>query len=55
MYDIFYDGSLFSEDLTSSFLGPAWTEEILKFLSFIDMCLEKKNLMNQWMELYTVL
>ena len=32
MYDMFYDGTLMSEDLTSSFLGPAWTEELLKFI-----------------------
>ena len=26
-----FTGSDFSENLTSSFLGPAWAEELLKF------------------------
>ena len=43
MYDIFYDGSLFSEDLTSSFLGPAWTEEILKFFILYRYVLREKE------------
>ena len=30
-HDFFYDGSKYSENLTSSFLGPAWAEELLKF------------------------
>ena len=43
MFDIFYDGTLFSEDLTSSFLGPAWTEEILKFFIFYRYVLREKE------------
>ena len=30
-HDFFYDGSKYSDNLTSSFLGPAWAEELLKF------------------------
>ena len=29
-HDFFYDGSKYSENLTSSFLGPAWAEVIAK-------------------------
>ena len=43
MFDIFYDGTLFSEDLTSSFLGPAWTEEILKFFILYRYVLREKE------------
>ena len=32
MYESFNDGSDLSEKLYSSFLGPAWSEELLKFL-----------------------
>ena len=48
-HDFFYDGSKFSENLTSSFLGPAWAEELLKFaiLYFIVM---KRNEFNEPMD-----
>ena len=32
MYEAFYDGSDFSERLSSSFLSAAWSEELLKFI-----------------------
>ena len=37
----FYDGSKYSENLTNSFLGPAWAEELLNFQFFIN-CFKKK-------------
>ena len=30
-YDFFFNGTDYSKDLTGSFLGPAWAEELLKF------------------------
>ena len=39
-HDFFYDGSKYSENLTSSFLGPAWAEELLKF-SILEFSISK--------------
>ena len=55
MYDQFHTGSDLSEKLYSSFLAPAWTEEILKFLILYTVVLRRHELMNQWMELCMVL
>ena len=41
MYDQFHTGSDLSEKLYSSFLAPAWTEEILKFLILYTVVLRR--------------
>ena len=48
-HDFFYDGSRYSEDLTSSFLGPAWAEELLKFL-ILYLIVLKRNEFNEPMD-----
>ena len=48
-HDFFYDGSKYSEDLTSSFLGPAWAEELLKF-SILYLIVLKRNEFNEPMD-----
>ena len=46
---VFYDGSKYSENLTSSFLGPAWAEELLKFL-ILYLIFLKRNEFNEPMD-----
>ena len=48
-HDFFYDGSKYSEDLTGSFLGPAWAEELLKF-SILYLIVLKRNEFNEPMD-----
>ena len=48
-HDFFYDGSKYSESLTSSFLGPAWAEELLKFL-ILYLIVLKRNEFNEPMD-----
>ena len=48
-HDFFYDGSKYSENLTSSFLGPAWAEELLKFL-ILYLIVLKRNEFNEPMD-----
>ena len=48
-HDFFYDGSKYSENLTSSFLGPAWVEELLKFL-ILYLVVLKRNEFNEPMD-----
>ena len=48
-HDFLYDGSKYSENLTSSFLGPAWAEELLKFL-IIYLIVLKRNEFNEPMD-----
>ena len=48
-HDFFYDGSKYSENLTSSFLGPAWAEELLKF-SILYFIVLKRNEFNEPMD-----
>ena len=48
-HDFFYDGSKYSENLTSSFLGPAWVEELLKF-SILYLIVLKRNEFNEPMD-----
>ena len=48
-HDFFYDGSKYSENLTSSFLGPAWAEELLKF-SILYLIVLKRNEFNEPMD-----
>lgn len=48
-HDFFYDGSKYSESLTSSFLGPAWAEELLKF-SILYLIVLKRNEFNEPMD-----
>ena len=49
MYDNFNDGSDLSEALYSSFLGPAWSEEILKFIILYFIVL-RRNEFNEPMD-----
>ncbi len=42
-HNFFYDGSKYSESLTSSFLGPAWVEELLKFSILYFVVLKRKE------------
>ena len=42
-HNFFYDGSKYSENLTSSFLGPAWVEELLKFSILYFVVLKRKE------------
>ncbi|WP_440927817.1 PrsW family intramembrane metalloprotease [Candidatus Pelagibacter sp.] len=48
-HDFFYDGSKYSENLVSSFLGPAWAEELLKF-SILYLIVLKRNEFNEPMD-----
>jgi len=48
-HDLFYDGSKYSENLTTSFLGPAWAEELLKF-SILYLIVLKRNEFNEPMD-----
>ena len=48
-YDFFYDGLKYSENLTNSFLGPAWAEELLKF-SILYLIVLKRNEFNEPMD-----
>ena len=48
-HDFFYDGSKYSANLTSSFLGPAWAEELLKF-SILYLIVLKRNEFNEPMD-----
>ena len=48
-HNFFYDGSKYSENLTSSFLGPAWAEELLKF-SILYLIVLKRNEFNEPMD-----
>ena len=48
-HDFFYDGSRYSENLTSSFLGPAWAEELLKF-SILYFIVLKRDEFNEPMD-----
>jgi Predicted membrane protein len=48
-HDFFYDGSKYSDNLTSSFLGPAWAEELLKF-SILYLIVLKRNEFNEPMD-----
>ncbi len=49
MYETFHDGSKFSEKLLFSFLGPAWNEEILKFIILYFIVL-RRNEFNEPMD-----
>jgi len=42
-HDFFFTGSDHSENLTSSFLGPAWVEEILKFSILYFIVLKRRE------------
>tara|TARA_B100001093_G_scaffold519879_1_gene611076 strand:+ start:305 stop:1009 length:705 start_codon:yes stop_codon:yes gene_type:complete len=48
-HDFLYDGTKFSNNLTSSFLGPAWAEELLKF-SILYLIVLKRNEFNEPMD-----
>ena len=48
-HNFFYDGSKYSENLTRSFLGPAWAEELLKF-SILYLIVLKRNEFNEPMD-----
>lgn len=48
-HDFFFDGSEYSKDLTSSFLGPAWAEELLKF-SILYFIVLKRDEFNEPMD-----
>tara|TARA_B100000902_G_scaffold221990_1_gene210937 strand:- start:4143 stop:4847 length:705 start_codon:yes stop_codon:yes gene_type:complete len=48
-HDFFYDGTKYSENLSSSFLGPAWAEELLKF-SILYFIVLKRNEFNEPMD-----
>ncbi len=47
--DFFFEGLNYSEDLTVSFLGPAWVEELLKFAILYFIVL-KRNEFNEPMD-----
>ena len=49
MYNNFNDGSELSEKLYSSFLGPAWSEELLKF-AILYFIILKRNEFNEPMD-----
>ena len=49
MYDNFNDGTDLSEALYSSFLGPAWSEELLKF-AILYFIILKRNEFNEPMD-----
>jgi len=49
MYDNFNDGSELSKSLYSSFLGPAWSEEVLKFIILYFVVL-RRNEFNEPMD-----
>jgi len=49
MHDNFNDGSYLSEALYSSFLGPAWAEELLKFIILYFVVL-RRNEFNEPMD-----
>ena len=49
MHETFHDGSKFSEKLLFSFLGPAWNEEILKFIILYFIVL-RRNEFNEPMD-----
>jgi len=49
MYEAFYDGSDFSERLSSSFLSAAWSEELLKFIILYFIVL-RRNEFNEPMD-----
>ena len=49
MYEAFYDGSDFSERLSSSFLSAAWSEELLKFIVLYFIVL-RRNEFNEPMD-----
>lgn len=42
-HNFFFTGSDFSENLTSSFLGPAWAEELLKFSILYFIVLKRRE------------
>jgi RsiW-degrading membrane proteinase PrsW (M82 family) len=48
-HKFFFDGSEYSENLTRSFLGPAWAEELLKF-SILYLIVLKRNEFNEPMD-----
>ena len=48
-YDFFFNGTDYSKDLTGSFLGPAWAEEILKF-SILYLIILKRDEFNEPMD-----
>ena len=45
-HDFFFNGSDYSENLTGSFLGPAWAEELLKF-SILYLIILKRDEFNE--------
>ena len=47
--DFFFNGSDYSENLTGSFLGPAWAEELLKF-SILYLIILKRDEFNEPMD-----
>ncbi|MDA9796330.1 PrsW family glutamic-type intramembrane protease [Candidatus Pelagibacter ubique] len=48
-HDFFFNGSDYSENLTGSFLGPAWAEELLKF-SILYLIILKRDEFNEPMD-----
>ena len=48
-HDFFFNGSDYSENLTRSFLGPAWAEELLKF-SILYLIILKRDEFNEPMD-----
>ena len=48
-HDFFFNGSDYSKDLTGSFLGPAWAEELLKF-SILYLIILKRDEFNEPMD-----
>jgi len=48
-HDFFFNGSDYSENLTGSFLGPAWAEELLKF-SILYLIILKRDDFNEPMD-----
>ena len=48
-HDFFFNGSDYSKDLTGSFLGPAWAEELLKF-SILYFIILKRDEFNEPMD-----
>ena len=48
-HEFFFNGSDYSENLTGSFLGPAWAEELLKF-SILYLIILKRDEFNEPMD-----
>ena len=48
-HDFFFNGTDYSKDLTGSFLGPAWAEELLKF-SILYLIILKRDEFNEPMD-----